>query len=100
MAHPARSHSFGITGSVTGLPENDNATVMVMFGSKPNSVERNWGTGVRRDTGKFTLTNLEPGFYKLFPMSYGPSGSLQGAMVEVTIAGADVNDLELHLAGG
>ncbi len=77
-----------VSGVVTGVP---TGTKRVAVTVPPDS-----GAEVRN--GKFTIWRLPPGKRSLYAESHGPEGSLLvSAPVEIEIAGANIDNLELEL---
>jgi hypothetical protein len=91
-------HGSAISGMVSGIPENGRATVMLRFGEKPDQSTAGRVASAGPD-GKFTVTGLEPGYYRVSAQYSSGKTMLQSQAVDVRLAGGDEN-VQLALAPG
>jgi hypothetical protein len=86
-----------VSGHVTGIPAGNMRGLIQampegeMFGGGPQNA-------IKAD-GTFTISNLDPGKYTLVAATYGPGPqrSLQSAPLEIEVAGANIEHLELSM---
>jgi protocatechuate 3,4-dioxygenase beta subunit len=86
-----------VSGHVTGMPAGNVPGLIQalpegeMFGGGPQNT-------IKAD-GTFTISNLDPGKYTLVAATYGPGSqrNLQSAPLEIEVAGANIEHLELRM---
>src|ERR1035441_9222729 len=73
-------------GGVAETPEKGRATVMLRFGEKPDQSTAGRVASAGPD-GKFTVTGLEPGYYRVSAPYSSGNTQLQSQAVDVRLAG-------------
>jgi len=96
----ARQHNLTISGVVTGITDpSARATVMMRFGESADVLNNSRGTAAGPD-GRFSFSQLTPGFYRLYAVySSGPT-RLQSGSLDVKLDSADETNVELALNSG
>jgi hypothetical protein len=101
----ARSPALSISGTVSGIPDDDQATVTISFETAPDNdhIPGYGGPGAftgRKREGKFQLGHLKEGLYRIYAQCRTGAQELQSQIVELTLTDAKVEDLNLSLAPG
>jgi Carboxypeptidase regulatory-like domain len=101
MLHKGASttRTFTVSGTVSGLPENEHATVSLRFGEKPDELTNDNGTDTGND-GKFTFSGLVTGYYSLSASCFGGKTPLHSRAVKFHLESSDEAGLQLTLGPG
>jgi hypothetical protein len=96
----ARLPNLTISGIVTGMPDgHGNVQITARYGENTQMLNGSRSVQAGRD-GRFSLSRLTPGLYRVFAR-YASSGQpMQSASVDVRLDGADQTNIELSLSGG
>ncbi len=86
-------HLLTISGVVTGFPEHNTPMVMVTSGDSPSTMWNSRGSSTNAD-GTFTVSGLEPKYYRLKAQT--TSGKMQSQAVEFHLT-ADQSNVQLVL---
>jgi hypothetical protein len=97
-AGPA-SRTFTISGTVTGIPENGSANVMLRFGEAAGQYHTGSGGNTEAD-GTFKFTGMQPGYYSVAASYSSGKTPLQSRAVEFHLESADQTGLALTLSPG
>jgi len=96
----ARLPNLTISGIVTGMPDAPgNVQITARYGENAQMLNGSRSVQAGRD-GRFSLSRLTPGLYRVFAR-YASSGQpMQSASVDVRLDGADQTNIQLSLSGG
>ena len=96
----ARQPNLTISGIVTGMPEGPGTVQILMrYGESAQQFSSSRSVQAGRD-GRFSLSRLTPGFYRIFARYSADGQNLQGAPVDVRLDSADQTNIQLSLSGG
>jgi hypothetical protein len=95
-----RQRSITIGGTVSGMPQDASATVMLSTYDRPGGRRTNGRTFSVEASGKFMLTKLPPAHYRVIALVFNYRTPLQSQLVDFTPDSADALDLQLTLAPG
>jgi hypothetical protein len=91
------ARTFTISGVVNGIVENANAMVSLQSGETPGQYRTGRTIWVSQD-GKFSFSQMEPGYYGIGASSTSGKTTLRSHTVEFHLESADETGLQLTLA--
>ena len=95
----SQGRSLTVSGNVTGTPPGERATVMLRSGQSADRLYNQRSTSADPD-GKFTVSGLEPAFYRVTAYYNSGKTTLQSRAVDFQLEASDVGGIQLSLAPG
>jgi hypothetical protein len=95
----APTRMLTISGVVTGVLEGERANISLRSGDSPTTLFSGQSTSAGPD-GKFSVSGLEPNFYRVVAQSSSGKLHLQSQSVDLHLTTSDASGIQLALAPG
>jgi hypothetical protein len=100
MTTATTARTFTISGSVSGIPENESALVRLRSGEKPDELRSDSDGMGTTPEGKFAFAGLPPGYYSVEASYSNGKTPLHSRPVRLHLEASDETGLQLTLAPG